>query len=88
MPRTSRDPEVPSWRALTFRPRAELCQLSMSDIAGSTIGHAARMNAAKSGQHPKTIWNRIGNGDIAVYRIGRSVRIGESEVKRILEEGF
>jgi excisionase family DNA binding protein len=39
-------------------------------------------------QHPKTIWNKIANGDIAVYRIGRSVRIGESEIRRILEEGF
>lgn len=44
--------------------------------------------AALLAQHPKTIWNRIGNGDIAVYRIGRSVRIGESEIRRILEEGF
>lgn len=37
---------------------------------------------------PKTLWAHIGNGSVSVYRIGRSVRIGENEIKRILEDGF
>jgi excisionase family DNA binding protein len=36
----------------------------------------------------KTVWNKIGQGDISVYRIGRSVRIGESTLRDLLESGF
>jgi excisionase family DNA binding protein len=36
----------------------------------------------------KTLWSKIGGARIAVYRIGRCVRIGESELIRVLEEGF
>lgn len=44
--------------------------------------------AAIFAKSTKAIWNAVAAGDIAVYRIGRSVRIGESEIRRILEEGF
>lgn len=40
------------------------------------------------GKSPKTIWTMVADGRIGVYRIGRSVRIGESELRRILEECF
>lgn len=36
----------------------------------------------------KTLWTKIGAGSVGVYRIGRCVRIGESELVRILQEGF
>lgn len=36
----------------------------------------------------KTLWTKIGNREIGVYRVGRSVRIGEREIQRVLEEGF
>lgn len=36
----------------------------------------------------KSLWNKIGQGDISVYRIGRSVRITESTLRQILEDGF
>jgi excisionase family DNA binding protein len=35
----------------------------------------------------KTIWNRIGDGRLAVLRIGRSVRIPETELNRLIQEG-
>lgn len=37
---------------------------------------------------PKTIRNWIGARRIAVHRIGRAVRIPESEIQRILDEGY
>ena len=37
---------------------------------------------------PKTLRNWIGERRIAVYRIGRRVRIPESEIQRVLEEGY
>ena len=40
------------------------------------------------GLKPKTLWTKIANKEIGVYRIGRCVRIGENEIKRVLEEGF
>lgn len=40
------------------------------------------------GLSAKTIWNKIGQGDIPVYRIGRSVRISESTLREMLERGF
>ena len=36
---------------------------------------------------PKTVWNRIGDGRLAVLRIGRSVRIPETELNRLIQEG-
>lgn len=36
---------------------------------------------------PKTIWSWVGARKLAVHRIGRSVRIAQSEVDRILSEG-
>jgi excisionase family DNA binding protein len=36
----------------------------------------------------KTIWSWIGQRRIGVYRVGRSVRIGETEIQRILSEGY
>jgi hypothetical protein len=36
----------------------------------------------------KTVWKMIGEGKIAVYRIGRNVVVGEKELTRILEESF
>ncbi|MFP5236988.1 MAG: helix-turn-helix domain-containing protein [Acidobacteriota bacterium] len=44
--------------------------------------------AAALGLSAKTIWNKIGQGDIDVYRIGRSVRIGEGTLRKLLEDGF
>ena len=37
---------------------------------------------------PKTLRNWVGERRIAVYRIGRRVRIPESEIQRVLEEGY
>jgi excisionase family DNA binding protein len=36
----------------------------------------------------KTVWAWIGARRLAVHRIGRSVRVGDSEIQRILTEGF
>jgi excisionase family DNA binding protein len=36
----------------------------------------------------KGLWAMIGQGRIGVYRVGRSVLIGEAEIQRLLEEGF
>lgn len=36
----------------------------------------------------KTMWAWIGARKIGVHRIGRSVQIPESEIQRILDEGF
>lgn len=44
--------------------------------------------AAVLGISEKTLWAHIGARDVAVYRIGRCVRIGEGELARILQEGF
>jgi excisionase family DNA binding protein len=40
------------------------------------------------GKSPKTVWTMVADGRIGVYRVGKSVLIGESEIRRILEEGF
>ena len=40
------------------------------------------------GKSEKTIWTMVADGRIGVYRIGRSVRVGEGELRRILEENF
>jgi excisionase family DNA binding protein len=37
---------------------------------------------------PKTLWAWIGSRKIGVHRVGRAVRISESEIERILAEGF
>jgi excisionase family DNA binding protein len=44
--------------------------------------------AKKLALSEKTIWAWIGARRIGVHRIGRSVRISESEIQRILTEGF
>lgn len=44
--------------------------------------------AAILGIAPKTLWTWIGERKIAVYRIGRSVRVGESAISGVLESGF
>jgi excisionase family DNA binding protein len=36
----------------------------------------------------KTVWQWIGARRISVYRIGRSVRVADSEIQRILKEGY
>lgn len=36
----------------------------------------------------KTLWAWIGARRIGVHRVGRSVRVPESEIQRILVEGF
>jgi excisionase family DNA binding protein len=36
----------------------------------------------------KTMWAMIADGRIGVYRVGRNVLIGESEILRLLEEGY
>jgi excisionase family DNA binding protein len=40
------------------------------------------------GQAEKTTWNWIALQKIAVYRVGRSVLVPESEIARILQDGF
>ncbi len=37
---------------------------------------------------PKTVWNWIGQRKITVVRFGRSVRVPDSEVQRLSEEGL
>ncbi|MHB2006833.1 MAG: helix-turn-helix domain-containing protein [Acidobacteriaceae bacterium] len=44
--------------------------------------------APRLGVARQTLWNWVGSRKIGVYRIGRSVRIPESEVQRILAESF
>lgn len=36
----------------------------------------------------KTLWGWIGARKVGVHRVGRSVRVPESEIARILEEGY
>jgi excisionase family DNA binding protein len=36
----------------------------------------------------KTVWAWIGAHRLGVYRIGRSVRVSDSEIQRILAAGF
>ena len=36
---------------------------------------------------PKTIWQWIGERRIGVVRLGRAVRIPQSEIERLLEKG-
>ncbi|QNI32086.1 helix-turn-helix domain-containing protein [Alloacidobacterium dinghuense] len=50
--------------------------------------HAIEAAADRLQIASKTIRNWIGARRIAVYRIGRSVRIPESEIQRILNEGY
>jgi len=35
----------------------------------------------------KTVWQRIGERRIGVVRLGRAVRIPQSEIERLMEEG-
>ena len=44
--------------------------------------------ASKLAISQKTLWAWIGARKIGVHRVGRSVRIPESEIKRILREGY
>ena len=44
--------------------------------------------AEKLGISPKTLWAWIGARRIGVHRVGRAVRIPESEIQRILSEGY
>jgi len=44
--------------------------------------------ARRLGLANKTLRNQIDAGRINVFRIGRSVRVAESEIQRILEESF
>jgi excisionase family DNA binding protein len=37
---------------------------------------------------PKTVWAWIGARKVDVHRVGRAVRIPETEVARILNDGF
>lgn len=50
--------------------------------------HKVPAAAKRLGLADKSLWAWIADGRIGVYRIGRSVRIGESEIQRILEEGY
>lgn len=36
---------------------------------------------------PKTLWDWLGQRRIAAVRLGRSVRIPETEIDRLIEEG-
>jgi excisionase family DNA binding protein len=36
----------------------------------------------------KTVWAWIGARRLAVHRIGRSVRVSDLEIQRVLESGF
>ena len=40
------------------------------------------------GWTPKTLRNKIHEGSVSVYRMGRKVLIGEQEIRRLLERGF
>jgi excisionase family DNA binding protein len=44
--------------------------------------------AEKLGISEKTVWAWIGARRIAVHRVGRSVRVPESEIRRILDDGY
>lgn len=44
--------------------------------------------AEKLGISQKTLWQWIGARKIGVHRVGRAVRIPESEIQRILSEGY
>jgi excisionase family DNA binding protein len=36
----------------------------------------------------KTAWNWIAEGRVGVVRLGRSVRVPQAEIDRLIEEGF
>jgi excisionase family DNA binding protein len=44
--------------------------------------------AAKLSISEKTVWAWIGARRLAVHRIGRSVRVSDLEIQRVLESGF
>ena len=44
--------------------------------------------ASKLAISQKTLWAWIGARRIGVHRVGRAVRIPESEIQRILSEGY
>lgn len=44
--------------------------------------------APRLGLADKTLWAWIGARKIGVHHVGRSVRIPESEIQRILAEGY
>jgi len=44
--------------------------------------------AEKLGISEKTVWAWIGARRLAVHRVGRSVRVPESEIRRILDDGY
>jgi excisionase family DNA binding protein len=43
--------------------------------------------AAMLALSPKTLWQWIGERRIGVVRLGRAVRIPQSEIERLMEEG-
>jgi excisionase family DNA binding protein len=36
----------------------------------------------------KTVWNWIAQGRVGVVRLGRAVRIQQSEIDRLIDDGF
>jgi excisionase family DNA binding protein len=44
--------------------------------------------AEKLGLSEKTVWAWVGARRIAVHRVGRSVRIADREIERILSAGY
>ncbi len=50
--------------------------------------HKVPVAAGKLDISPKTMWNWIGQGRVGVVRLGRSVRVPQQEIDRLIEEGF
>jgi len=44
--------------------------------------------AVKLSISEKTVWAWIGAHRLGVYRVGRSVRVADKEIERILSEGY
>jgi len=62
-------------------------------LVGKWRGDVDRLNkvpevAEKLGISEKTVWAWIGARRLAVHRVGRSVRVPESEIRRILDDGY
>lgn len=59
----------------------------MAKIKGEKL-NTIRETAQRWGQAEVTIRTRIARGQIGIVRLGRSIRIPESEIERIIEAGF
>lgn len=59
-----------------------------SEVQGMGVLNKVPEAARKLAISQKTLWSWIGSRRIGVHRVGRAVRVPESEIQRILSEGY